>query len=143
MAARCGGVGQGVVVSFSVDTAIGKVRSAQLPEEIAAAVDFTSLDEIDFMAFCPGSPSDGGQMVLDIFFDTTLALPTTRLVQVVTVTFPIQVAGNASQAVYTASGFITNLGYPNAQSAQPLMQGLTFKIDGVGTEPAFSLETLA
>ena len=137
-----GGVGQGTTLSFSVDTsAIGRIRSAQLPEFLAPAVDFTGLPEITWMKFLPGSPTDPGQMVLDIYFDTTMVLPTIRAVQTATITFPIMDPANSTNATLSASGFFTNLGFPNAQSAQPLMQGLTFKLDGIETVPAFTVET--
>lgn len=123
-------VGQGLVVSFSADTSIGRVRSIQLPEYLAPRVDFTSLGETNFMRFLPGSPTDPGQAVLDVYFDTGIVLPRLRIIQTMTVTLPIQTPGNTTNATFTGSGFFTALGLGNAQSAQPLMRGMTFSLDG-------------
>ena len=136
-----GGVGQGVTLSLSVDTVIARVRNVQMPEWIADAVDFTSLDELTWMLFLPGSPADPGQFIAELYMDTTLAIPTLRTIQTATFTFPIQDSANATVATLTGSGFITGLGWPNAAVAEPLIQPLTFKFDGNGTGPAFTLET--
>lgn len=135
-------VGQGTVISLSSDTTIGRVRTLQLPEWLAPRVDFTSLDEVNWMAFLPGSPTDPGQAVSDIFFDPTIAIPTIRLVQTLTVTFPIMTTGNTTNAVLSGSGFVTNISWGNVASAQPVMRGFTFAFDGIGTPPVFTIEAL-
>lgn len=136
-----GGVGQGVTLGLSIDTVIGRVRNVQMPEWLAEAVDFSALDNVDWMCFLPGSLADPGQFVAEVYFDTTIAIPTVNLIQVATFTFPIQNSSNGTKATLTGSGFVTGLGFPNAAIAEPLIQTITFKYDGNGTVPAFSLET--
>jgi hypothetical protein len=136
-----GGVGQGVTLSLSVDTVIARVRNVQMPEWITDAVDFSGLNNLDWMQFIAGGLADPGAFVAELFFDTEIALPTIREVQVATFTFPVQTAGNSTLASLTGSGFLISVGWPNAAIAEPMLQSLTFKYDGVGTAPAFTLET--
>ena len=136
-----GGIGSGVVVTLSVDTTIARVRSATLPEWITEAVDFTGLSDLDWMKSKPGGPMDPGTANVELFMDSTLAPPTSKVIQVITFTFPIQTAGNATQATLSGSGFALNVNWGNASINEALMQGFTFKFDG-DTAPAFSLEDL-
>ena len=135
-----GGVGQGVTLSLTVDNVIARVRSVQMPEWITEAVDFSALDNLDWMTFLPAGLVDPGSFIAELYFDTTIALPTLRVVQDAVFTFPIQETGNATLATLTGSGFLIGLGWPNAAIAEPMMQSLTFKYDGYGTPPAFTLE---
>ena len=63
-----------------------------------------------------------------------------KIIQVATFTFPIQLAGNVTQATLLGSGFISEVAWPNAAIADPMMRSIGFKYDGNGTKPAFSLE---
>ena len=136
-----GGVGQGVTLSLSVDSVIGRVRSVQMPEWALDPVDFSSLSELDWMVFLPGGLADPGAFQADIYFDSTIAIPTLKIIQVATFVFPVQVAGNSVLATLTGSGFITSIPWMNAAIAEPMMRGIGFKYDGNGTKPAFTLET--
>lgn len=136
-----GGVGQGVTLGLSVDSVIGRVRSLQMPEWILDAVDFSSLGELDWMTFLPGGLADPGAFVADIYFDSTIVIPTLKIIQIATITFPVQVTGNSVLATLTGSGFNTGIGWPNAAVADPLMRQLTFKYDGNSQKPAFTVET--
>ena len=136
-----GGVGQGVTLGLSVNATVARLRNVQMPEWLAERVDFTGLDATSWMAFVPGSPTDPGQFTAEAFFDTELAVPTHRIIQTATFTFPIQTAGNTTQATLVGSGFVTGVGYPNAAVAEPMIQTLSFAYEGsVGTPPAFTLE---
>lgn len=138
-----GSTGSGVTLSLSVDTTIAKIRSVQLPEWMAEAVDFTGLSNTSWMCFIPGSPADPGQFVAELYFDSEIAIPTINAVQTATFTFPIQTSGNAVNATLAGSGFVTGLGWPNTAVSEAMTQTLTFKFDGNGTVPAFTLESLA
>ena len=135
-----GGVGQGLTASLSVDSTISRLRSVQLPEFVMEPVDFSGLSDLTWMCFLPASLTDPGSAVLEMFMNSEIARPTMGTVQVLTITFPIQTAGNTTNATLSASGFITNLAYPNAAIAEPLIETVTFKLDGNGTTPAFTLE---
>ncbi len=138
-----GGVGQGTTLGLSIDAIIGRVRTLQMPEWILDAVDFSSLQETDWMVFLPGGLADPGSFIADIYLDTTIVIPTLKVIQLATITFPIQVAGNAVQATLIGSGFITGIGWPQASIADPMMRQITFKYDGNGSTPAYSLEVAA
>lgn len=135
-----GSVGQGTTLSLSIDSVIGKVRSVQMPEWLAEAVDFSALDNTDWMCFKPGSLADPGTFTAEVYFDSEIDVPTVNLVQVATFTFPIQTGSNTTAATLVGSGFITGLAFPNAAIAEPMVQTITFKFDGESVVPAFTLE---
>ncbi len=135
-----GSTGSGVTLSLSIDTTIARIRSVQLPEWLAEAVDFTGLGNTDWMCFVPGNPADPGSFTAELFFDSEIAIPTINLVQVATFTFPIQTTGNTTNATLTGTGFVTGLGWPNAAVGGPVLQSGTFKVDGGSAPPAFTLE---
>lgn len=135
-------VGQGTILTLSVDTIIGSVRNVQMPTWITEAVDFSGLENLDWMCFLPAGLSDPGSFTAEIFLDTTIVIPSIRVVQVATFTFPLTIGTNTTAATLSGSGFITEIGWPNAAIAEPQMQSVTFKYDGNGTPPAFTLETV-
>ena len=135
-----GGVGQGVTLSLSIDDVIARVRSVQMPEWITEAVDFSALEDLSWMKFLPAGLVDPGSFIAELYFDTTIVLPTLRVVQDAVFTFPIEEVGNATVATLTGSGFLIGIGFPNAAIAEPMMQSLTFKYDGNTVPPAFTLE---
>ena len=138
-----GGVGQGVTLSLSIDAIIGRIRQVQMPAWALDPVDFSSLSEVDWMVFLPGGLADPGLFNADLYFDSTIAIPTLKIIQLATFVFPIQVAGNAVQATLVGSGFINEIAWPNAAIADPMMRSISFKYDGNGTKPAFSLEAIS
>ena len=141
-----GGVGQGVTLSLDVDGLAVGVRSLQMPEWVSEAVDFSSLDNSDWMCFLPASLADPGIFTAEIYFQTEQDLPSLKLVQVATITFPIQDAlgaGNVAKASLVGSGFVTSVGFPNAAIAEPMITTMSFKYDGNGTVPAFTKEAIS
>ena len=138
----CAGItGQGTALSLSVDTTIAEIRSIQLPEWLSEAVDFSGIEDVDWMAWKPSDLADGGEFVAELFMDTTIAPVTLFAIQTATITFPIQVAGNATNATLTGSGWVRSIGFPNAAVNEPMVQAITFKFDGCTVVPAFTVET--
>ena len=135
-----GSTGLGATLALSVDTTIAKIRNIQLPEFVGDAIDFTGLDASNFMCFLPSKLSDPGVCSWEMFYDSDLVLPTLQLVQTCTIQFPIQTAGNTTKANLVFSGFITSLGWANANVNEPIMQTCTFKLDGNSQVPAYSIE---
>ena len=138
-----GSTGSGVTLTLSVDATIAKIRNVQLPEWLIQAVDFTGLSNVDWMCSIPGAPKDPGGFSAELFLDTEIALPTVGAIQVATFTIPVQTAGNAVPATLSGSGFISGLGFGNAELNQPLLQTMAFRFDGNGTPPAWTLEAAA
>ena len=129
-----GSTGLGATLALSVDTTIAKIRNIQLPEFVGEAIDFTGLDAGALQI------SDPGVCSWEMFYDSDLVLPTLQLVQTCTIQFPIQTAGNTTKANLVFSGFITSLGWANANVNEPIMQTCTFKLDGNSQVPAYSIE---
>ena len=98
-----GGPGQGTTLGLSVDTTIARIRSLQLPSWATQPVDFTGLSDLDWFAFLAADLQDGGTVVAEMYFDTELALPTLRTIQVATLTLPIQTPGNTTPATIVGS----------------------------------------
>lgn len=136
-----GSTGSGVTLTLSVDTTIAKVRSAQLPDWVIEAVDFTGLSDLNWMCFIPGSPADPGAFSADLFLNTELAIPTLKVVQIATFTFPIQTPSNAVNATLSGSGFLTSVGWGSAVVNDPMVMPISFKFDGNSQPPSFTLES--
>lgn len=136
-----GGPGQGATLALTGDTAIMRLRTLQLPDWLSEAVDFSGLSDLVWLCFLPANLIDGGQFIAEFYHDTEMAVPTNNLVQDATITLPIQTAGNTTPWDLVGSGFVTNLGLPQAVIGEPLISTTTFKYDGLGTVPLISLES--
>ena len=135
-----GGPGQGGVLALSLDTTISRVRSIQLPDWSTEPVDFTGLSDLEWFQFIAATLKNGGLLVAECYFNTEIARPSVRVVQQATYTFPIQTAGNGTAGVLVGSGFVTNVGFPNAAVGEPMMETISFQFDGVGTKPSYTTE---
>lgn len=138
-----GGPGQGTTLSLSVDTTLARLRTLQAPAWTTAPVDFTGLSDLQWFCLLAADLKDGGAFVADMYFDSEIATPTVRQLQIATITYPIQTAGNAVNAILSGSGFVTQLGFPASLVGEPLIQTLTFQFDGDTQPPAFTLEAAA
>lgn len=136
-----GGPGQGLTMSLDVDTTLSRLDTIQLPSWSTEAVDFTGLSELDWFQKIGATLQDGGQFRSEHFFNSEINIPTLRIVQVASITFPLQNVASGGPGFLTGSGFIVELGWPSADTGQPMMQSLAFEYDGVGTPPVWSPET--
>lgn len=134
-----GGPGQGLTLALDVDTTLSRLDSVQLPSWVTEQVDFTGLSELDWFQFIGATLQNGGEFRSEHFFNTEIAVPTLRVVQVATITFAKQTPANATGGILSGTGFLTEVGWPNADTGQPLMQSLAFAFDGGagGTVPTW------
>ena len=134
----CGGmIGNGTTVTLSVDGAIAYVQSLEMPTWAAEAVDFTNLDNVDFMCFKYSGLADGGEFVAEVYMDPETVLPTMGTVQVATI---VNTDGTSTRTI-AGSGFITELNLGNAAPGEAILGTITFKFDGDGTVPSITLAT--
>lgn len=135
-----GGPGQGTTLGLSVDTTLSRLRSIQLPEHSTEGVDFTGLDQQEWFQYIAATLKDGGVFVAEMYFNSEISLPTLRTVQTATITLPKQTPASVAGATLVGSGFVVNLGLPNAVIGEPLIQTVTFRFDGIGTVPTWTPE---
>lgn len=128
----CGGmIGNGTTLSLDVDGVIAYVRSLDMPNWEAEAVDFTSLDNVDWMCFKTGGLADPGDFVAEFFADPETALPQMHITQLATI---VNTNGTSTRTI-SGSGFITGISLGNSTPGEPIMGTITFKYDAEGTPP--------
>ena len=135
-----GGPGQGATLGLSVDTTLSRLRSIQLPNHSTEPVDFSGLSDTTWFCFLAASLKNGGQFVAEMYMNSEIAIPTVGTVQTATITLPIQTSGNGTAWDIEGTGFITDLGLPNAAVGEPLIQTVTFQFDGNTTAPTVTIE---
>ena len=140
--AYVGDTGQGATLVLATTGTVGCVRSAQLPDWAMEKVDASCLETTEFMRYIPSDLTDPGDIVMEVVFDATIAIPTPGTVEDITVTFPIGDPTNTVPATLTGSGFISNTGMPNMAIGELMMLTITFSFDG-DTGPAYSVEAAA
>ena len=132
--------GNGATLTLSATGSVGSVRSLNLGEHTLPAIDSSHLGTTNYISSIPGDLVDPGEVQIEAIFAQGTAIPDLGAVETITVTFPIVTSGNSSNAVYTGSGFLTNMSLPEIVNNELMMMSLTFKLDGVGTEPTFTAE---
>lgn len=132
--------GNGATLTLSSTGSVGSVRSLNLGEHTLPAIDSSHLGTTNYISSIPGDLVDPGEVQIEVIFAQGTDIPDLGTVEDITVTFPIVTSGNSSNATYTGSGFLTNMSLPEIVNNELMMLSLTFKLDGVGTEPTFSAE---
>lgn len=138
-----GGPGQGTTLSLSIDTTIARLRNIQPPAWSSGPVDFTGLADLEWFCLLAANLKDGGAFTADLYYDTEIVLPTLKVVQTATITWPIQTDGNTVKAALVGSGFVTQLGFAAAAVGEPLIQPIAFQFDGDTVPPAYTVEAAA
>jgi|DEB0MinimDraft_3_1074331.scaffolds.fasta_scaffold61550_2 hypothetical protein len=133
--------GNGGTLTLSSTGSVGSVRSLNLGEHSLPSIDSSHLGTTNWISSIPGDLADPGEVQIEAIFDQdTAGIPSLGTVEDITITFPIVNAANGTNATYTASGFLTNASLPELVNNELMMMTLTFKLDGVGTEPTFTAE---
>ena len=145
--------GNGATVTFtaldgsSSSTAIGSVRSVNLGEQSIPVIDTSHLGTTNFLTSIPGDLKEPGEITMEVLFDqNVVGIPSLGTVEDIIITFPIVAPPNATNATYTASGFITSVSLPEIVNNELMMMSITFKCDGGADatnpqEPSFTAET--
>jgi hypothetical protein len=138
--AYLGDTGQGATLVFETSSALGRIRSMQLPDWVMEAIEATGLEDTGFGKKIPGDLTDAGEASITAVFDATEAIATPGTVETLTVTFPIGTAGNTTAATMAGTGFISTVGLPNMITGELMELTYTFTYDG-DTGPAFTVES--
>lgn len=137
-----GGPGQGATLGLSVDTTLSRLRSIQLPNHTTEPVDFSGLADTTWFCFLAATLKNGGQFTAEMYHNTEIAIPTVGTIQTATITLPLQTSGNGTQWSLQGTGFVVDLGLPNAAIGEPLIQTIVFQFDGDGTAPTVTIEAV-
>jgi hypothetical protein len=137
--AYLGDTGQGGTLVLATTGAIGRIRSAQLPNWVMQAINADGLSDTGFMKKIPGDLADPGTISGTAVFAATEVPPSPGVVEEATITFPLGDVANDVAATLVGTGFLTDVGLPN-MALETLMEiAYTFTFDG-GTGPAFTPE---
>ena len=124
--------GHGATIAFGTTTLMGCARQITLPNWVQSMIDSSCLDTDTFRRKVPSDLMEGGQITSELVFDATVAIDPAdfKLRQLCTVTLPISVEGNTTNATFTAWGYIEALQFPALLSDALQMASLTFNCDG-------------
>lgn len=133
--------GQGATLTLSSTGAVGVIRSMTLPEQTIEKLETSDLSTTDFKTYIKTDLAEPGELTAEILFNAdTGSVPTLGTPETGTVTFPIHTSGNATNATYAGSGFLTSFKLPDMQVGELQVATLTFAFDGL-TDPSFTAET--
>ena len=136
--AYVGDTGVGATITLDTTGEIGCVRTMQLPDWAMEKIDATCLDSSGFIRYIPGDLTDPGDVTVEAIFAATNDIPTPGIVEDITITFPVGVAGNTA-ATLTGSGFISSVTMPSMAVNELMALSLTISFDG-DTGPTFAPE---
>lgn len=137
-----GMTGQGTTAVLTNGAIVGCVRSLTLPELTQDKIDASCLDTTGFMRYISGDLTDPGEVQMEIIFDPSFDF--TGLVgatDTLTITFPIGVDTNTTNATLAGTGFVTSYSLPDLSTNNLAVVNVTFAFDG-DTGPAFSPEAV-
>jgi predicted secreted protein len=110
-------------------TAVGQIMNINGPNESRDSIDISNMgSSAKWREFLPGM-LDAGECTIDMVYDGStnaqlVAVQATQTAQTITVTFP-----DATNATWTASGFITSLGHTIPYDDK-ITQSVGFKFTG-------------
>ena len=120
--AYVGMTGQGTTAVLTAGLLTGCVRSISLPDLSQEKIDASCLSTTGFTRYIPGDLTEVGECSLTLVFDPTYDWfdfgtgndeVIVGQIDTLTVTFPIQNAGNAVPAVFAGSGFVMSYDLPD------------------------------
>lgn len=119
--------------------AVGNIQSMVLPEWLLQDIDDSHLGTTDYLTYTPGDLTEPGEIVADIIFDASIAVPSNGTVETGTLTFPLG-AGGSVAATLIGTGYIKRYKIPDLANNQLNVGQLTFKLDGK-TGPTYTAQT--
>jgi len=138
--AYIGMTGQGTTAVLTSGAIVGCVRSLTLPELTQEKIDASCLSDVGFMKYVAGDLTEPGEVTMEIIFDPSFDF--TGLVSAtdtLTITFPLGVDTNTTNATLAGTGFITSYSLPDLSTGTLSTVSVTFSFDG-DTGPAFTGE---
>lgn len=145
--AYVGMTGQGTTAVLATAAVTGCVRSIALPDLSQEKIDASCLDTTGFTRYIPGDLTEVGECQLTLIFDPTydwagfgtgLDEPLVGKIDTLTVTFPVQTAGNTA-AVFSGSGFVMSYDLPDLSLNTLAEVTINFCFDG-DTGPTWAEE---
>lgn len=149
--AYVGMTGQGTTAVLTNAAIVGCVRSIALPSLSQEKIDASCLDTTGFTRYIPGDLTEVGECQLTLIFDPTYDWasfgasndrPLVGEIDTLTITFPIQNAGNAVNAVFAGSGFVMSYDLPDLSLNTLAEVTLNFCFDG-DTGPTWTPESVS
>lgn len=122
--------GIGGVLTFSTGITLTGLRYKSIGgfRESIDSLDDTALDSVGFYESCPDDLSKVDSISVEAYADFKKQIPVGD-VGTITITFP-QLAGEATAAVLTGTGYITDATLPPLAPGQRLMTNFNFVFDG-------------
>ncbi len=138
-AAGDGITGLGATMVLSQTGAVGIIQSIQLPNWVSQKVDFSGIQNTEFMTYNPGVITDPGDVVASVFFDPRLEIKSNGVVEDCTVTLPKLNAAASAGGIIAGSGFMIGKQMPNLAINEAALMSVTFSYDGK-TGPTYTKE---
>ncbi len=123
--------GLGATLTLGTTGSVGVIRSLTLPELTLNDIDTSHLGTTGQRTYIGGDLVEGGEIVAEVLFDTLVnALESFGVSETVTITFPISVNGNTTNATLAGTGYIKGQKFPDMQIDELQVYNLTIKVDG-------------
>ena len=114
--------GHGTTLGFGTTSWSGKIRKISGYSKKVGKVETSYLATTGDKTFMPGDLADWDDVTATVLFETKIGLPATGTAdETITITYPVPTGGTTG-GIVAGTGFITEVGYPEAMTGT-LMEG--------------------
>jgi hypothetical protein len=129
-------VGTGTTIVFGTSGFSASLLSLSASDVSREDIDITHMGSTSYREFMPGDLIDGGTIEMEIAFDPDDEAPMTGTSETITITFPIP-SGASTAATFVFKGYVSSWSW-SVPLEESMTATLTIKVDGTGTEPAWT-----